>query len=131
MSRPFPIIEYAQKIKKNTKDFTANDMVQFTRWWMKQPVRKDILAMSSFKQSGAQTGRMKDQVGALKEVSKSVEPVIQESEVICEIGLTKADVKALLWGLNELITTYDFSEHENVGETLTALHEVLSEVEVD
>ena len=144
--RPFPIVEYAHKIGKNTKDFTANDMVQFTKWWLKQATRKDILAMSSFKQEGARTRRMEGKKGTLIEFQKRycapadieqidpseaqelAEKQEQEQEVVCEIGLTQEDVDALVWGLNELITTYDFSEHEEVGTTLGNLLEALKGV---
>ena len=128
--RPFPIVEYAHKIGKNTKDFTANDMVQFTRWWLKQATRKDILAMETQKtfltKSNQTFKQFKEKyVGPVEE-----EAVVenQEQEVVCEIGLTQEDVDALTWGLNELITTYDFSEHEEVGTILENLLEALKGV---
>jgi hypothetical protein len=39
----YPIVEYARKIGKNTAEFTTIDMVNFTRWWMKQPQRGELL----------------------------------------------------------------------------------------
>jgi hypothetical protein len=45
MDKPFPIIEYAHKIGKNTSELTATDMIKFTKWWIKQPIRDDIVSM--------------------------------------------------------------------------------------
>lgn len=82
MNRPPPIIEYAHKIGKNTAEFTASDFAKFMRWWMKQPVREDLV-MVDFKKAlmnrkGAQTGRMQGKPGTVKEVitTKDVETIV-------------------------------------------------------
>lgn len=46
MSRPYPIVEYAHIIGKNTADFTMGDFVKYMKWWMKQPVRKDLVKVT-------------------------------------------------------------------------------------
>jgi len=44
--RDYPLVEYAQKIGKNTAELTTSDMSKFTKEWMKQPVRKDLIAVT-------------------------------------------------------------------------------------
>ena len=112
MSRPAPIIEYAHKINKNTAEFTVNDLVAFMKWWTKQPVRKDILTMrSEYMQKNKKT--------EVKQVAQA------EPEVVCEMGLTQADIDALKWALNEI-----FQNYELLGTTyekpLTELNENLN-----
>lgn len=100
MGRPFPIVEYAHKINKNTSDFTVNDLVAFMKWWVKQPVRKDIMAMKNeFMQKGAKTGRAVSQ--------EAQEEVQQESEAVIELGLTQLDIDALKWALKEIFENYE------------------------
>jgi hypothetical protein len=33
----YPLVEFAHTIGKNTQELTTNDMVNFMKWWMKQP----------------------------------------------------------------------------------------------
>lgn len=146
--RPFPIIEYARKIGKNTAEFTAIDFVKFMKWWMKQPIRKD-LAMVDFKKHLKKNesdwrNNMNDKAKNKfpvdqemvdeSEVEEMTEEMMQEqtdsTEVVCELGLTKKDVQALVWGLGELLSTYNFSESLEIGETLANLKEALDGVEL-
>jgi len=39
----YPLVQFAQKIGKNTADLTVNDLVAYMKWWLKQPIRKDIV----------------------------------------------------------------------------------------
>ncbi len=106
MGRPFPIVEYAHKINKNTSEFTVNDLVAFMKWWTKQPQRKDILAMrNEYIQKGAKTGRFTN-TKAIVEVESDEKEVV-ESDVVAELGLTQIDVDALKWALGEIFSTYD------------------------
>lgn len=146
MDRPFPIVEYARKIGKSTADFTAIDFVNFMKWWMKQPIRKDLIMVDfnkHLKKNGFEASQQKkhgkfpvdQEMVDESEVEEMTEEMMQDeadsTEVVCELGLTKKDVQALVWGLNELLTTYDFHEWSEVGETLTNLKEALDGVELE
>jgi len=158
----YPIVEYAHKIGKNTAEFTASDMARFMRWWMKQPQRKDILAMKITKDNKTGKGKggfekfqqnkkqqvveqdVVEQDGELEEVTfdegmgvleegevVEEEVVEQDIKVVVEIGLTKGDVEALKWGIEQLLETFDFSEMQDVGMNLTGLQEVLNGIELE
>lgn len=106
MGRPFPIVEYAHKINKNTAEFTVNDLVAFMKWWVKQPVRKDIMAMKNeFMQKGAKTGRFTN-TKAIVEVESDEKEVV-ESEAVIELGLTQLDIDALKWALSRIMEDYE------------------------
>lgn len=135
MDRPFPIVEYARKIGKNTAEFTAVDLSNFMKWWMKQPLRKDLVMKNTFKQQGVITGRKTFQTmeeAGIEEVEELTEEHEAEeaasNEVVVELGLTKKDIQALVWGLGELLNTYDFHEFSEVGESLTNLKTSLDKV---
>lgn len=51
-----------------------------------------------------------------------------EEETVANIELTRQDVDALLWGINQLFEDYDLNEHE-MGPTLASLKEVLEGIE--
>ena len=113
MSRPFPLVEYAQKIQKNTAELTTSDMVKYMVWWMKQQPRKDLLAMAKSyttkKYHDAQTSRLAEQ-GIESPINDGEEEiVIHTDEVVCEIGLTRVDIDALLWALHEIFENYDLT----------------------
>lgn len=118
MARPFPIVEYAHKIDKNTADFTVNDLVAFMKWWTKQPVRKDILAMKQEYQKSVGKKVNKPEVEEAQEEQKA------EGEVVAELGLTQLDVDALKWALGVIIEEYDMSE-SGYGQPLVDLKESL------
>jgi hypothetical protein len=140
MSRPFPLIEYAQKIGKNTADFTVKDMINFTKEWVRQEIREDLVKMTpeqreeynrdivNMKQWRGEQGmsknsqKMKDAATSRLSVNLNDQELIddgmaieaqeeseQENEVVCEIGLTKTDIEALLWALHEIFENYDLT----------------------
>jgi hypothetical protein len=51
-----------------------------------------------------------------------------QEEVVAELGLTKKDVEALKWVINQIFIDYDMNEHE-YGASLQGINEVLEEVE--
>ena len=125
MSRPFPIVEYAHKINKNTAEFTVNDLVAFMKWWTKQPVRKDILSMrNEYKKTvGNKVNQNNIDDGDAEEAMEEQ----QENEVVAELGLTRLDVEALKWALGIVIEEYDMSESA-YGKPLLDLKESLDGV---
>jgi phosphosulfolactate synthase (CoM biosynthesis protein A) len=131
MNRPFPLVEYAQKIGKNTAELTAADMAKYMLWWMKQQPRKDILQMAKSyttkKYKDAQTSRLAEQ-GIESPINDGEEEiVIHADETVCEMGLTKVDVDALLWALNEIFKEYDI-EGTPYEASLKGLQEALKGV---
>jgi hypothetical protein len=124
----YPMVEYAHKIGKNTADFTTSDMVNFTKWWMKQPLSKEfIMSTKNNKYNQAVKSRVPVDVEQVDDsvVEELVEESQQEQEVVVEIGLTQQDINALLWGLETLLAEYDFSEMQEVEESLSSLSEAL------
>jgi hypothetical protein len=132
--KPEPIIEYAHKIGKNTAEFTVKDLVAFTRWWMQQPVRKDLFnnkggsGMKSELTPAQRVEYEKDKAKVQEYYRKQREGVVAEEAIVAEIGLTKKDVEALKWVINQIFTDYDMDEHE-YGMALLGINEVLEEVE--
>lgn len=130
----YPIIEYAHKIGKNTADLTTMDMVAFMKWWMKQAPRKDILTMakkySVSKYKDAQTSRLAER-GIESPINDGVEEIVvhDSDEVVCEMGLTKLDLLALLFALDRVMADYELDGNE-YGESLKSLYKSLKEVEV-
>lgn len=111
MSRPFPIIEYAHKIKKNTAEFTVNDLVAFMKWWVKQPVRKDILAMRNEYKSKQSSNKKVDQdLIDDGEAEEAQEEAQEESAVIAEMTLTQLEADALKWALTQIFENYDLTD---------------------
>ena len=135
MSRPLPLIEYAQSIQKNTADLTVNDLTAFMKGWMKQQPRKDILNMAGKYKIGqfqsAQRSRLPkdltEEECTVVDIKLEEDGTVTGEEVVADIGLTQADVDALVWGINELMTTYDF-EGNKMGETLQSLLSSLKEL---
>ena len=142
--RPYPIIEYARKIGKNTAEFTATDFVKFMKWWMKQPVRRDLtmglkITKNGFekfqdKKHGSETMRytqhpVDQEMADEGEIEGLVEEAQEEqsnaTEVVCELGLTKNDVRALEWALAEVLEKYDFHEWSETGEALQGIKDAL------
>jgi flagellar motor switch/type III secretory pathway protein FliN len=114
-------------VGKNTAEFTVQDFIKFTKWWVQQEIRqeirkdvlsvtpaqratyeKDVQAMNKYR--AAQTSRLpadktaEDIENEVEEMSKEV-----ENEVIVEMGLTKIDVEALVWALDEIFENYDLT----------------------
>jgi hypothetical protein len=131
MNRALPLVEYAQKIGKNTAELTTSDMVNFTREWMKQQPRKDILAMAKSyttkKFQDAHTSRLAEQ-GIESPINDGVEEIIiHNDEVVCEMGLTKMDVEALKFAIQRCFADYELEGHEH-GVCLKSLLEALEGV---
>ena len=135
MSRPYPIIEYAHKIQKNTAEFTASDLASFMKWWLKQPDRKDLLAMSK-KYKEAQTSRLTGiqlddelvgDVEIMNVMEKAVDNFVDDKEVIIvEMGLTRTDVEAILFAIERVFADYEMGGHE-FEKSLQSLLKVLKE----
>lgn len=139
MSRPYPIIEYSHMIGKNTAEFTVQDFIKFTKWWVRQEIREDLLtvtpeqrkayekdvqAMNKFR--AAQMSRLPADKTAEDIEDEAVEEV--ENEIIVEIGLTKIDIEALKFAIERILADYEMSEHE-YGAALSDLLEALKGVE--
>ena len=89
----YPMVEYAKSINKNTADLTSSDMVNFTKWWMKQPQREDIImAIKAQQKRATQVGKY---LQTIKQEDNIMENEQTENEVVCTMELTKADVDAL------------------------------------
>jgi len=166
----YPIVEYAKKIGKNTAEFTTIDMVNFTKWWLKQPNRVQVESQikeqlgrasrihnqnqSDKKEFGNMTKKMNRTVGAYQNAQKSrltsdqvedieqveseseidmdaelekVNAKIAENDIVCDMGLTRADVTALLFAISRVFEDYDMEGHE-YGESLAGLKEALEGV---
>ena len=124
MGRPFPIVEYAHKINKNTAEFTVNDLVAFMKWWTKQPVRKDILTMrNEYKKT---VGNKVDQNNI--DDGEAEEAVEEQSEAVIELGLTQLDIDALKWALSRIMEDYEL-KGSSYGKPLLDLKQQLDGIE--
>jgi len=127
----YPIVEYAHKIGKNTTEFTTIDMVNFTKWWMKQPIKEGLVNMAkkytTKKFQEAQTSRLAEQ-GIESPINNGEEEIVihGEDEVVCSMELTKKDVKALLWAIDAAMN--DYNVEGEMGVSLTSLKEGLEGV---
>lgn len=132
MGRPFPIVEYAHKINKNTAEFTVNDLVAFMKWWVKQPVRKDILAMSKKYKESQKTKELREGMSSEREACEEYEEDLREeeaqSEAVIELGLTQLDIDALKWALSRIIEDYEL-KGSVYGEPLLGLKQQLDGLE--
>lgn len=139
MSRPYPIIEYAHMIGKNTADFTVQDFIKFTKWWAGQEIREDLINMTPAQRIGyekdlkamkkfrdAQTSRLSAEK-TYECVEEDREEAQVENEIIVEMGLARLDVEALKFALGQILTDYEMSEHE-YGASLLSLKEALEGV---
>ena len=122
-NRPYPLIEFARSIQKNTAEFTLADFAKFMKWWMKQPQRKDLLTMSK-KYTDAMKSRVP--VNVEQQEHGDVDAVVA---VVAELQLTQTDVDALLWGITQLLEQYDFSQMIEIGVSLVSMKEGLEGVE--
>lgn len=130
--RPFPLIEFAQSIGKNTAELTVNDLGKFMKEWIKQKPRKDLLNMSKRYNTQAFQAAQMSRLPADRTAEDIEEEVVEveemtteaEGEVVCEVGFTQEDIDAVVWALNEVLTTYDF-EGNDMGERLQALFDNL------
>ena len=122
----YPIIEYSHIINKNTAEFTLKDFAGFMKWWIKQPVREDLMSKKSGSYNKAMESRIPVDVEQIDdgEVQELAEQVVSD-EIVADMGLTQIEVDALSWGIGELLGTYDFSEMLEVGEALTKLGQEL------
>jgi len=137
----YPIVKYARMIKKNTAEFTANDMAKFMKWWVKQPTDKGVLAMGrtikaqSKKEITVDKGngksRTKVTLNELKDVDMSdVEMESNEEQVVEEavldLALTQQDIDALIWGIETLLREFTYEgEMESTKETLQSFLEAI------
>jgi len=135
--KPFPLVEYAQSIQKNTAELTTSDMVAFMKWWLKQKPRKDLInvtpkqqitynkdvtAMNKYR--AAQHSRLPIEIleqGIESPINDGEEEiVIHTDEIVCSMDLTQMDVSSLIWGLETLLNEYDLEENE-IGVSLKGL----------
>ena len=153
----YPIVEYAHSIGKNTADFTTMDMVNFNKWWMKQPNKEivesqirgqiyrakqihddmvlnrkeDKMGKKSNKYKDAMTNRLSsDQVVDVEQADDFIAQEMSEvvaEEVVCSMELTKVDVDALLFALTRVFEDYNMEGHE-YGASLASLKEGLEGV---
>ena len=146
MSRPYPIIEYAHSIGKNTSEFTTKDLDAYMKWWMKQKPRRDILEgtpaqkatykkdvenMNKFRD--AQTSRLPKSLAdpmsyeedvVVEEMNLKVDEPGSCEEIVVEMGLTRLDVEALKFVLGRIFEDYEMEGHE-YGKSLADLKESL------
>lgn len=154
MSRPYPIVEYARKIGKNTADLTVKDMINFTKEWVRQEIRedlakmtpaqrevynKDVEGMKQWRKEGnkemakhttvsfqqAQTSRLAER-GIESPINNGEEEImIYTDEVVAEMGLTQVDVDALKWVITMACADYELGAMEiPLKELLEALEGV-------
>ena len=139
---PYPIIEYAHKIGKNTTEFTLKDFAGFMKWWLKLPIwrglvegtpeqkeqyKRDLEAMNKWRKDETVNKNQKYQQAMQSRCIQPPDEVVEEveSEIVAELGLTQQDVDALAWGIKTLLETFDFSELSEVEESLTNLGQAL------
>jgi hypothetical protein len=161
MNALYPLVEFAHKIGKNTAEFTTIDMVNFTKWWMKQPNRVQVESQikeqlgrastihnqnqSDKKEFGNMTKKSTTQAfqnaqksrltaNQIEEVEidmdaelEKVNAKIEENDIVCDMGLTRGDVTALLFAISRVFEDYDMEGHE-YGESLASLKEALEGV---
>jgi glutamate-1-semialdehyde aminotransferase len=96
------MVEYAKSIGKNTAEFTTKDMANFTKWWMGQPQKEEIL--QAIKKQQKRAGQVVKQLN-----TEDVKMENQEEEAVCSMELTRVDVEALLWAINEIFENYDLT----------------------
>ena len=129
--RPYPIVEYAHLIHKNTAEFTVKDLAGFMRWWVGQPERKDLLNMSRKYDAAMKSRLTSEQVADIEQADDAIaEDMLQqmgedECQIICEMGLTQVDIDALLWALNVVNGEYALLIDDPMGNSLLNLKESL------
>ena len=143
MVREYPIIEYAQKIGKNTAEFTVKDLAAFMKWWLKQAPREDLILVNSQQQAeynkdliamnkyrAAQHSRLPIEVleqGIESPINDGEEEiVIHADEIVCTMELNRKDVEALKWAIGAAMNDYNADEETEV--TLKGLLEALEGV---
>lgn len=148
----YAMVEYAHIIGKNTAEFTIKDLTGFMKWWLGRPVKEvvvegttaqrkvyeeDVKRMKQWKEDqkmskhttksyqDAQTSRLAER-GIESPINDGEEEIIihPENEVVCEIGLTKMDITALLFSITRTYADYDVegTEYDN---SLKSIQEVL------
>lgn len=126
MGRPCPMVEYAHKIGKNTAEFTTSDMVKYTEWWLKQPIRKDLLNMKKVRLAmGEESHKAASHKAASHEGEN--EGKNEGTEIVASMDLKRKDVEALLFALDTIFTEYNMDEHE-YAESLTEIRDGLQGV---
>lgn len=132
-----PIVRYAHLIGKNTAEFTTKDMTEFTSWWMRQPegqtimegtvaqkkqYDEDVKAMEQWRQSEKErkmskktsVQKFQDAQTSRLPAELTEEPVpngVDHMEIICDMGLTAHDVKALQWVLHTMFSEFEMEGH--------------------
>ena len=123
----YPIIEYSHMIEKNTAEFTLKDFAGFMKWWMKQPVREDLMSKKSGSYNKAMESRALDVIDEHEHYNPEVLPD-QPVEIVADMGLTQTEVDALSWGITQLLGIFDFGDDEEmlrIGDALTKLGQEL------
>ena len=129
----YPLVIYAHKIGKSTAEFTTMDMVNYTKWWINEQPRKDILSMAkkyvtkSFQD--AQTSRLAEQ-GIESPINDGEEEIVvhEDSKVVCSMDLTRNDVVALLFSIERTMADYEMEAEHPHTISLTQLKEGLEGV---
>ena len=123
----YPIIEYAHSINKNTAEFTLKDFAGYMKWWMKQPIREDLMSKAR-KYNDAMKSRVELTINDMAEVTVEQLVGVQSDEVVADMGLTQTEVDALSWGITQLLGIFDFGDDEEmlkIGDSLTKLGQEL------
>jgi len=130
--KPFPLVEYAKSIGKNTAEFTLKDFAAYMKWWLKQKPREDILKMgANYKADLAAMQKFRVEGTMGKADTSEIEIIAEEEtaaggeEVVCEMGLTKQDIEALLFSINRTFEDYDMEESNPYTVSLKNLKEGL------
>lgn len=117
----YPIIQYSHIINKNTAEFTLKDFAGYMKWWMKQPVREDIVRkQQSYK--AAMQSRVPVDIEQIDDgVAQELSEEVVSDEIVADMGLTQQDIDALAWGIRQLLEMFDFSELPEHEQSLTKL----------
>lgn len=99
----YSIVEFAHMIGMNTADFGIKEMSAYTKWWMKQPVREDIVGKQQSYKAAMQSR-------ALEHYDPEQVSEDEEIRIVADMGLTQQDIDALEWGIRQLLEMFDFSE---------------------
>jgi len=120
--KPYPLIEYAQMVGKNTAEFSLKDFAGYMKWWLKQKPRKDIMEATAaqrkvYEDDVKSMKQWREEGKMAKEMVKgnfAVDSVVvgeeeEEEVVVCSMELTRVDVDSLLWAINEIFENYDLT----------------------
>lgn len=131
MVRPYPIIEYAHKIGKNTAEFTTKDLTEYMKWWLKQPQREDLIKMTPeqkkvYDADIAKMKKLREEGARVNGETEVVEEVVDK--IVCSMELTRQDVNALLFSIERTFADYEMDEKHSHTISLLSLKEGLEGV---